>query len=76
MTVALGTSTPTSITVVATSTWIPPEEKSAITFSFSALFMRPWSSPTRVPGSAARHSSAIPVAARTSSSFSDSATSG
>ena len=47
-----------------------------MTASFSAPFRRPWSRPTRGPGSAARHSSAISVAAFTSSSFSDSSTSG
>ena len=74
--VAFGTSTPTSMTVVATSTWISPREKAPIASSFSALFMRPWRRPTRTPGSAAAHSAAASVAALTSSSFSDSSTSG
>jgi hypothetical protein len=43
---ALGTSTPTSITVVATSTDISPEENLAITSAFSAVGMRPCSRPT------------------------------
>ena len=56
MTVAFGTSTPTSMTVVETSTWISPREKAPIASSFSALFIRPWSRPTRTPGRAAAHS--------------------
>jgi hypothetical protein len=49
---ALGTSTPTSITVVLTSTPICPIVKSAITAFFSAGGMRECSSPTITPGSA------------------------
>ncbi len=64
------------MTVVATSTWVSPREKAAIACSFSPLFIRPWSSPTRTPGSSAVHSPAASVAASTSSSFSDSSTSG
>ena len=41
MIVALGTSTPTSITVVATSTCVSPPLKAAITASFSAALRRP-----------------------------------
>ncbi|MNE82205.1 hypothetical protein D3C81_1674450 [compost metagenome] len=44
---ALGTSTPTSITVVATSSCRLPCLNSAITAAFSAGFMRPWIRPTR-----------------------------
>jgi hypothetical protein len=76
MTVAFATSTPTSITVVATRTCTSPEVKAAIVSSFSALRILPWRRPTLTPGSARRHSSAASVAARTSSSFSDSATRG
>ena len=47
--VALGTSTPTSITVVATSTAISPRWKAAITASFSGPFIRPWTTPTLSP---------------------------
>ena len=47
MTVALGTSTPTSMTVVATSTCVSFARKRAMTSSFSAAFMRPCSSSTR-----------------------------
>jgi len=43
MTVASGTSTPTSITVVATKTAARPARKSSIAASFSAAFMRPCS---------------------------------
>ena len=77
MTVAFGTSTPTSMTVVETSTWISPREKAPIASSFSALFMRPWRSPTRTPGESRRPlRRTLRVAAFTSSSFSDSSTSG
>ena len=41
MTVALGTSTPTSTTVVETSTSISPRLKASITRSFSPAGMRP-----------------------------------
>src|SRR6266513_2672755 len=50
--VALGTSTPTSITVVATRSWILPSLKASIASSFLAEGMRPCTSPTRIPGSA------------------------
>ena len=51
ITVAAGTSTPTSMTVVDTSTGVRPEEKSAIARSFSSLVMRPCRSPTSTPPS-------------------------
>ncbi|MNP85191.1 hypothetical protein D3C76_1848140 [compost metagenome] len=44
---ALGTSTPTSMTVVATSNCRLPALNSAMISAFSAGFMRPWISPTR-----------------------------
>jgi hypothetical protein len=47
---ALGTSTPTSITVVATSTSMSPAAKAAITACFSSAFSRPCTSPTRSSG--------------------------
>ena len=47
---AFGTSTPTSITVVATSTAIWPPAKSDITAAFSAAGMRPCSRPTIAAG--------------------------
>ena len=47
MTVALGTSTPTSMTVVATSTSMRPAAKSVIARSFSSGVSRPCS--TREP---------------------------
>ena len=50
---AFGTSTPTSITVVATSTPMRARVNAAITAAFSAAGMRPCSSPTWQPGSAA-----------------------
>ena len=51
MTVALGTSTPTSMTVVATSTSSRRSRKAAITASFSFEGSWPWSSPSRRPAS-------------------------
>ncbi len=51
ITVALGTSTPTSITVVATNTSRRPGRKVSMTASFSTAGIRPWSSPTRSPDS-------------------------
>ena len=42
MRAALGTSTPTSMTVVDTSTWVSPAAKAAITASFSRGFIFPW----------------------------------
>ena len=50
MRLALGTSTPTSTTVVATSTWVSPLEKADMAASFSRGFIFPWSSPTRRSG--------------------------
>ena len=50
MIVAAGTSMPTSMTVVATRRSALPLANSAIARSFSALFMRPCTRPTR-PGS-------------------------
>ena len=47
MIVAFGTSTPTSITVVATRTSSSPALKAAITARRSAVFSRPWTHPTR-----------------------------
>ena len=48
--VALGTSTPTSTTVVATSTGASPDVNAAITACLSFAFIFPCSSSTRVPG--------------------------
>ena len=50
ITVALGTSTPTSTTVVETSTCVTPERKSAMASSFSAADMRPVTMPTESSG--------------------------
>ena len=50
MTVALGTSTPTSTTVVETRTSVAPSRKAAMASSFSPAPMRPWRSPTARPG--------------------------
>ncbi len=60
---ALGTSTPTSMTVVATSSCSSPRLNCSITAAFSAGFMRPWISPTRSPTSAAERSSNVVSAA-------------
>ena len=53
----LGTSTPTSITVVATSRCISPCLKACITVCFSAGFIRPWTRPILSSGSASLSSS-------------------
>ena len=47
MIVAFGTSTPTSITVVATSTSSSPRVNAPIVARRSAVFRRPWTQPTR-----------------------------
>ncbi|MCY1454244.1 hypothetical protein D9M71_712960 [compost metagenome] len=60
---ALGTSTPTSITVVATSNCRRPSLNSSITAAFSAGFMRPWIKPTRSSPSAEDSSSKVVSAA-------------
>ena len=52
MTVAFGTSTPTSITVVATRTSISPAAKARITASLSSAGSRPCSTSTRSPARA------------------------
>ncbi|MNF84539.1 hypothetical protein D3C84_669080 [compost metagenome] len=66
---ALGTSTPTSITVVATSNCRLPALNSAITAAFSAGFMRPWISPTfSSPRAAVRSSKVVSAAWQVSSS--------
>ena len=52
MMTALGTSTPTSTTVVETRSWVSPREKEVITRSFSAGFILPWSTPTEAWGKA------------------------
>ena len=51
MAVALGTSTPTSMTVVATSTSSSPRSNARITVSFSSAGSLPCSSPSRRPAS-------------------------
>src|SRR5579883_3263267 len=50
MTVALGTSTPTSMTVVETRIWSSLARNRCMTPSFSSLDMRPWSRPSFRPG--------------------------
>ena len=49
MTVALGISTPTSMTVVATRTSISPLRKAAMAASLSLPGICPWSRPQRNP---------------------------
>ena len=71
MTVALGTSTPTSMTVVATSTSILPAAKALIVASFSAAGIWPCSGATRrsdrcpaaSPGAAFSTAIAVPSSA-------------
>ena len=58
----MGTSTPTSMTVVATSSCIVPSVKSFITAAFSAAGIRPCSRPTIAPGSTALSSACVAVA--------------
>ena len=54
MTVAFGTSTPTSTTVVATRTAMSPAANSSITRRLSAAGMPPVSSPTAKSGKTLR----------------------
>ncbi len=75
MSVAFGTSTPTSITVVAISSWVLPALKACIAWSFVRGAMRPCTSPTCTPGSAAASAEAVSSAACARSS-SDSSISG
>ena len=75
ITEALGTSTPTSTTVVDTSTSSSCSRKAVITWSFSSCFMRPCSRPTRASGKRAL-SCAAPWVASARSTFSLSSTSG
>ena len=76
ITVAFGTSTPTSITVVAMSTWSSPARKRPITASFSADGSRPWSRPRRSPDSSAASRRAKVSSAEATSSLSLSPISG
>ena len=64
MTVAFGTSTPTSITVVATSTSSSPRGTRSIVASFSAGGRRPCSSPRRRPASSSCASRSIRLLGR------------
>ena len=73
--VAAGTSTPTSMTVVATSSWTLPWAKAFITRSLSAVAIRPWMRPTRTSGSASASAAAVGSAA-SDSRCSDSSISG
>ena len=57
----MGTSTPTSMTVVATSTGSAPALNCAITAALSAGFMRPCSRPTPMPGSASASAAWVSV---------------
>ncbi len=75
ITVAFGTSMPTSMTVVATSTSICPSRNRGICPSRSSALSRPWTSPTCRSGHRAASISAIVVAARRSA-FSDSSMTG
>ena len=76
ITVAFGTSTPTSMTVVATSTSRCPVRKSRMVSSFSARPTRPWSSPTRRPTSSPAVRLAKVSSAERTSSVADSSMSG
>ena len=60
---AFGTSTPTSITVVATSRSSSPCLNAVMTASLRPPGMRPCTSPMRTPGSAAASAAAVSSAA-------------
>ena len=67
MTVAFGTSMPTSTTVVATSRSVRPSAKSTIAARFSSECWAPWTRPTvKAANGPARRRSASVVAARAS----------
>ena len=72
---ALGTSTPTSITVVATSTLSSPLTKASMVADLTSFLSRPWTSPTGSSGSAAESISKVSSAVF-SCSASDSSISG
>ncbi len=74
MMVAFGTLTPTSTTVVATSTQTSPSAKAAMTASFSPAAIRPCTSPT--PGPRASRRASARSSAAVTSRVSDSETSG
>ena len=76
MTVAFGTSTPTSMTVVATSTSRRPSRNWCMVASLSAEPRRPCSRPRRRPSSSPAASSANVSSADRTSSLSDSSMSG
>ena len=57
ITEALGTFTPTSITVVATSIWVSLRTKRCISSSLSFGFIRPWTLLRRNSGNASRNTS-------------------
>ena len=76
ITVAFGTSTPTSITVVATSTSSSRALKRAIRSRRSAGFSRPCRQPTRKSRSSARRSRSASSSAARASVVSDASTSG
>src|SRR5664280_1776801 len=75
ITEALGTSTPTSITVVAHSTPTSPAANAAITDSRSPAGVRPWTASTLTPASAWRTARTCVATAR-AETFSDSSMSG
>ena len=76
ITVAFGTSTPTSMTVVATSTSSSPARNALHRRSFSADDIRPCSSPSRSPASSPAASRSYVSSAEATSSFSLSSISG
>ena len=67
MSAAFGTSTPTSMTVVETSTSRPPLVNCDMSSSFSFAFSLPWIQPIRSPGSCSRSSAACSSADLSSS---------
>ena len=76
MTLALGTFTPTSITVVDTSTSASPLRNFSSTASLSAAFMRPCTSSMRRSGRSRVRRFSYTTSAGSASTASDSSTSG
>ena len=72
----MGTSIPTSITVVATSTSVAPAANASIASALRADGIWPWMTPTEKPRSSSAASRAASTSAAFPCIFSDSSTSG
>ena len=75
MTDASGMSTPTSMTVVATSTSVSPDRNDSMARSLSAGFICPWSRPIRSPANSFPASRSASAVADDASTLSDPSTS-